>query len=1529
MARITLTINGNVADAEQKIAVIKSDLKSIGQQTVKIRVDASGLEAVNKQIITYNNSEARRLNAMARVKEAENALSIETTKFATQLAKTNAEIAKTNTELAKKAVQTEKAAQAAAKAETQEAKFSTEVAKTGVQISKSVDIGMKAAETAKNYSDAVQDAAKSTSLLGDTLDRIVAKVAVWQLLNAAVSASIGTIRSAVAEMQAVDDELVTIRKVTGMVGNDLKAVEERAYATASAYGTAASEYLNTVATFERAGYGKQSEELAELSTKLQIVGDMSAETANQFIKVVDKAYAMNASVEELTRSIDIANELDNHYASSLESIAQGMGIVAPIAAQMHVSIEELEAALATIEAATGRPATENARALRALFLNIAGDTKTEIEEVGSEIKWTVGEIEGLRDVIRQYAPEAYEAAQATGSVIDPMEAVAGLAKSMKDGLLTEQELLSMVSDIGGKLRSSQLLSLIQNWELYESMLARVENAAGSADKEVENALDSWTRKTARLSDEWTQFISHIVETDEVKSTLDTLIVLVDALDSPIGEATVKAGLLTVAFVALNKATKGALLSNLSLLIQHFMGVRSAELLAAEAAGTLDAALLGLKIVAVVALVYAAVKAVDALNTTTEEHLELLDEASSKYDEEKSKLDELNTKLKENTELLEAANKEGASEAYKNRLITENDELERQILLQKEIARRAKEKETEEAAATLTDKNYSVGTGKYRTYRRGDDEVTVEITESADIVTYTESLLKTAEAEGKVDDELLDLAQTLILVKDKLDPSSEAYAAYAKRIEDAAKETDELIKALNTEEAAVRAQANLADVSRTVEGLGMALGRGALSAEEYANKLTEFAGGYKAYYDALKSQKNAGEELADTQLHFIDIYETMLSELERLGVKIESVAIDTAALAAAMEEVEKKGSLTYRTLEELDKLYPGLSKKIVDASGNLTEQGRAALESKGAFVDLIAQEIIFNNTALDVSQQVAALQTLAMQAGVTGALVSAAFSGGLSKAIQDEVDNEMSYAQARQNILGSYSRKIQQEIKNQTYIPTGDTSKASASEKDPELEALKDAVTLEKQRLSLLEASNASDDERIAKMHDIQSALHDQAEYLRSIGASEADIKALSTEWWTIQSKIAKVYDDAAEAAKKLREEQEQAARDAFYDYVDAVTAALDAERDKQVDVLQAQLDKLTAQHDAVEEQRQEQEKLLAVEKARIALQNAKNQRTVRQYNHATNQWEWVANAKTVEDAEKAFADAQATLTEYRENRLYEQQKKAIEDQIDATKTAFDAQKKAWEDAAGAVRAGTLSVQDALKNGASDITSASAQVQTALQNLLATLNTAVQTAQAQKTPNGAFATTASGQTIAAPSGSDIAIYADNGSYKTYDSNGNWTGGGGNSASYHFDPSAATRTDYSGADPTKYYDVNGNVTGTRPGYDSGGVLHGLGGIKATREDELILPPDLTKTVIRPALDGATARALDNMRVVYGMKPAQSMTLAYGNTYADSGTHIETQYVVNGMTISQDSAKYLTVEAAMRFLRSANNLPLYYRS
>lgn len=387
---------------------------------------------------------------------------------------------------------------------------------------------------AKDAGDATENAGKKAEDTAKRVDKTskafgLLHTVFLRLAHRAISLVTRAFREAFTEMKNVDSELVVVRKVSDATAEELAVLKDRAYEVGAAYGVLASDYLNAAAEMTRAGYREQAGDLAELATKLQLVGDVSQDVANQFLIATDKSYKMNGDFQKLSLTIDKLNEIDNNFATSFEKVADGIGLLAPVAAQANVSFDEMAAAIGTVTAVTQRSGTEAARALRSLFINILKDTTTEIED---GVTWTVDEINSLSDALKKYAPEVVRAAEASGELINPMEALAALSQAYKDNLLTNQDLFEITSGLGGKLRTSQLLALIQNWDMYNQMLEKTANAAGSADKEVQNALDSWQVKLNQLKNTFTQFVQNILDTDEIKGFIDSIRFLVQSLDEP-------------------------------------------------------------------------------------------------------------------------------------------------------------------------------------------------------------------------------------------------------------------------------------------------------------------------------------------------------------------------------------------------------------------------------------------------------------------------------------------------------------------------------------------------------------------------------------------------------------------------------------------------------------------------------------------------------------------------------------------------------------------------------------------------------------------------------------------------------------------------------------------------------------------------------------------------------------------------------------------------------------------------------------
>lgn len=1146
----------------------------------------------------------------------------------------------------------------------------------------------------KNAGKAAKETSGFADLMGKSFSRIVLQMATWQMLGNAIAGVKRSFVEALDTMKSVDDEMVTIRKVTGATTAELNKIEKQAYDTASAYGVAADEYLQFVSGFSRAGYGEQASALAELAAKTQIVGDTNAETAQQFLLSVDAAYKYQGNIEKLTAVLDGANEIDNRYATSIQKVAEGLGKVAPIAAQAHVGVDELTAAIGTITAVTQRSGTEAATALRALFLNIIGDTKTEIDE---GVTWTTGEIAGLRDVIKVYAKDTYDAAQATGSVINPMKAIAGLSKSMKDGLLTEQQLMEMVSDIGGKLRTSQLLALIQNWDMYESMLTDFAGAAGSADKEVENALDSWTRKTEILNNKWTQFISHLMETDTIKGALDGVIGLVEFLDSDLGHLTLTIGGVTLAVVALSAAQKKiaaseavtgiakvskALQEAIPLLWNYAAAKKAAQSKnhAAESAltfldtGKAESLISGLKTAGWMAVITLAIAGVNKGLQMMQEATDYLNRSFAEFD---SDIKGANDSLEENrARLAEIAGMEDVWQtdeilAEKAALEETNAELEKQIAnLEKVKVAKAKLMVGGEKASAA----YVSGGTFLGGYRPGGGDAWESKAESA-----------------------------------------EAYLT------------------------AIQGATELTDAQRT-------------SIENLLGAMDEMMAAYEAL-------KDGGEKLTDAQQRELDAYYALKS------------AYDWAT---------------------------GGAQRHVDA---LIDEAKQAGDTGKALYDLVAAQITASSTELNFSQQIAALRQLAAEAGYA--------------------------AEAYGNLLNA-GRIYQQAM---VLVANG----------------------------------------KFKTLEEAQAYLTDKAwSSLTSTAPSGG---------WNSSAGMGSGGSGGGSGSGSDSAERKRAQAE-----IDALKKARDAE----IEPLDDQIDALKKQNEEIERGEKLEELKLDILKKQDALLNARNERTVRMYNAATGQWEWVADARKVKDAEEALEDAKKDLRDYERQTELDLAIEELEARKEAIKAAYQIKIDVWQDyldsLSGAVDAEGAYIAQSVqqnKDAAQEIAGAWEEAEKRRRNALVR-------AAVASLPEDNF-----GSWQHTKAGSIISDVMSDSSKKSDKSSGKKpTGGGGG--------------------------VNKVAR-----YDSGGVLKGLGGIKATADDEMVLPPDITARMLRPSANAAFQARMRELRGLYDPTPAVGRSLA-GKTDNRSYTdHSGPEYHYGNITLTQAQAETTTVA---EFMRMAHHLQPY---
>lgn len=1416
---------------------LRSELTKLASTPVKIQVDATDFNALSNQAIKTMNATARLTKAQnelavaqEKTKQTANQLAAaqqKNTQTANQLA-TQMERTATAEEKARKAnldlsreiqkatTEQEKQKTAAAQATLQQEKAATATANLAVQQEKTATAAAKAAGNLTKVGQSAKESSGFAGMMGDSLANVVGKMAAWQLLGSAISGVTNAFRDALETMKSVDDEMVTIRKVTGASTEELEKIEAQAYKTASAYGVAADEYLNSVAAFTRAGYGDQASALAELATKTQIVGDTDAKTAQQFLLSVDAAYKYKGSIESLSRVLDGANEIDNRYATSIEKIAEGLGKVAPIASQAHVGVDELTAAIGTITAVTQRSGTEAATALRALFLNIIGDTKTEIDE---GVTWTTGEIAGLRDVIKLYAKDAYEAAEATGSVINPMEAIGGLAQSMKDGLLTEQQLMEMVSDIGGKLRTSQLLALIQNWDMYQSMLGDYANALGSADKEVENALDSWSRKTEILRNKWTEFISHLVETDGIKNLIDSVTDLVEGLDegaqalSIFGEA--------ISFVI-------------------------------ELASTLVSAL-GKTIGAVS-------KWARSVGGDYEVFTEDIAAANEKIKDNKARLDEIN-----NTPWNERTT---AILAEKEALEKENAELEANIQLMEK--KNYKAADTQAGAEVEVTRGTSVKSGL----------LGMEWSSMEDAVDAINRIY----GEGTLASRIY--ISNLAEVNDTIKASGDALNNYL----------------ANTIE-------KYSDMMRK----GIALTDQQIIEYEGAKEAAEQQAGA---YEVLAAN---GDTLTESQLRVIEALE---GTVEATG----AAAQEQDVLVQAMAELTSAGHLTEEMYQALIAVYPQLAEaatqtadgyeiqrsalenlmsaeqrqqaEIQNTVSKLIEEAQQAGYTGQAMYDYAASLVTAGNTQLNVSQQIAALQAIAQQAGYTAQAIAQVFAMyGNATVTHDQISG--------------YIRTMKLK-----YGKTVTEQEAASALLNERWNALKNNYT---PTISVPSVSYPSGGGYSGG---------------GSSGGSSGRGSSSSSK------------SDSA-ARKKAQ----------------AAIKQLKKERDAELDVIQDQIDALEEQAKIEDRQAKIEEYKLDILKKQDAVMNARNERTVRQYNASTGQWEWVADATKVKKAEEDLENAKKALREYERKIELDLAVEELKTRQEAIKAAYQIKIDAWQDYLDGLSSAIASEKSLLDQSVLNNWDAASQINQAMQSIIdaktAAANTPVDGGGGSSGDGGGGGSSSGGTGQTSPNGwiqdrinsgdtlgeaqrswASLYIYPggtrpSSGSYNNMGiknmiiegmqlwygttSDGKW-GGGSYDAAGGRDAERAHQLFYNFRGKYGTYAEFKSATGY---YDEGGILQGMGGIKATPRDEIVLPPKLAARMLTPQASRVFQARVSELGYVYGAEQGIPKSLRGNSDNRSYTDNSGTRYQIGSIVMTEQQAKNTTIyEAAQQ----AHNLQAF---
>lgn len=1539
---------------------LQADIKKLRSKTIKIGVDASGFNALNKATMQNIRDVTSFANATTKAKNA-------TTDFA--------------------------------RAQKQVADSST-----------------KAATATKQVGTAAAQASKSTKLLGDSIGSIAAKMAGWQIMGELVSKPIAAFKEAVQTMKEVDSELVNIQKVTGSTDAEMAKLTDRAYQMASAYGRTATEVLAASTEFARAGYGDQIESLSEMSILLQNVGDVSSETANKFLLSVDAAWKLGGSEKELMAVMDGLNEITNRNATDMDKLATGMTVAATYFAESGESIQTFSALMGAGTAITQRSGPEIGRALKAITMNIRqirGETEDgELINDESIAKAAVA----LKEFAGISTMENGEL-RLTSDVLDEL--------ADKWDTLSQVQQSAIAEALGGKYHSNVVAALMGDWEMVEKMMTDYAEGAGSVLEENEIYQNSWLAKTNKLSSTWTEFVSHVLETDAIKGVLDGAITAIELLDTESTKAVATITALAAAFGGLGKAAMAfkatdfsSVLLGMTASVTDFKAGLSllTEVMMKSplfAVGGAVAAAIGIATI------------IDGVTTTLDEQREKVAELQAQYDELtgpsseyadlSSRADTLTTAEKNRLAILEAQ----TAELERQLQIERDQEFEK---FQKEqgpgsvVFDGDDKKHSSMAGDVVKLKELTTGQDRLNKAFLDGSKSEAEYREGlqgiiADQAEYYESLVKYKEQNRELTESQYEFIEAYEQMLNRL--SSTETGDLGIRL--AFEEFDGVFKTVDSDVGKTvvnmsKLRKSLQDAGASAEDIERTFSNMDLddtvvtfdiegNTEEAIGELEELGIAIRSVdgqsvtidYNAFMEMANAIGLSRDEAMKFLGA----ASQLD--GVSLENVkdeVLDFQGLMYAAGDTKVNPTFTADTSAATSStqgfidLLNSIPRKITTVlttanNGSIPTLGTFGGKAKGdknfaGGTVLLGDQysptgspmpelVITKGSAFIAGANGPEIRTLPAGSQIlpysetkkvlarSGAPTNAfpAFASGAnlwkyyygtSSSTNKSSSGKGSSNKKTSSGKGSSSKKTSSKSSTSS---KGSSSSSDSWKDDPKVEEHEKIVSLLESELELMEAQGKPTSERIAKMKQIQSALHDQAEYMRSIGADQEEINKLSIEWWRTQEDIKKVQESLWSELEDAVDKELERARDA---------------RDKELEALDKRIESLSKEREEKQAQVTLEEKLLAVEEARAALQNAQNERNVRYFNAATGQWEWGADVNTVKSAKENLDSAIKDLDDYRSELEYEAAIEAIEERKKAINSAYDALEGGWERITESVQKPTRAISKILADIAQNGTPLmKAQVkQTGL--LLGDLNNYISAAIASTTGasvvggGGEFATKdytkdttdysslmdrakdeAEFQYWAEQRANKMAAQGIDPESEGYRSNAEiyeeWKAkkyGTGTSSSSSSSASGVknktVKVQANGKAPAglstgdKVETAGGTyeITGVKADgsyeskkvYDSGGILKGMGGIKATNRDEIVIPPDVTDFMLNPSADSVFKQRMSELRYMYGGVPNQAASVAGtpagGATYDHSGD----EYHYGNITLTEEQAKSMTI-------------------
>lgn len=1028
---------------------------------------------------------------------------------------------------------------------------------------------------------------------------------------------------------------------------------------------------------------QDSATLAKVAALYQNVADGAVSASDSASFIISQMKAFGIEAENSIDIINAVNAVSNNFAVSSTDISSAL---TKTSSAMSVLGNDFQSTIGLVTAGAeimNGQAGKVARGLRTIGNNFASAAKE-----ADNIEYSVGGVTKSLDLLNEK----------TGDIKSTFKIFSDLKDDWDS--MTNAEKQALAITYAGQTQFEVFAAVMNNFQTAIDATTTAFNSAGSAMQENEKYMDSVEAKENKLKAEFEDFSNRVLSKELVTGFLDAGTAMLDFANNDVGAAITRVTGLTAGITGLI-GIAGTLIGKISEM--------RAALSAAGAGNTIVSILTSPKTLLIIAGVVAAViglveviklikGAVDEANKSIEELNEEYKQTQDEIDATTTKLDEYKQKLQE----LKETPDENRGKAWRE----ERDEIELNIKAAEqylEILERAAKQQGERLLQGKSVTGYSVKQSNIET-QYSPDGTTYQTTSQGFYLNAEQVKVLTAQYGS--------LKEAYLAATDALEEYLPNIDWVALSTMDEADQLDYLQTQLagigvyfsevkETQEEAATTMAELANKTGELTQAEKELAQQKLDTWKYAvqqegaNKET-----ISSYIDLAAKLQGLDLATADANEKLVFLGNTLgrtKEEAIEFGVQngylstssynaynnVVKLADGTLALKSNCEKAKDGTWQLKQSVEELATASVTGNEEAYNLAEQLLAQSKQANSTKASINDLVAQEIIFNNTGYTVEQKIAALQALAIQAGVTRtelASVDTAFIAGTarSKTYQDNLKyattqlgmnkkDAVAWAKSQNyssqtGDLTDYYAQIQKLIDKAGkgagaggYSGGGGSSKTkSAAEKAAEEAAAAAKQAWENQKQKELWELEQQEKAIQAKVDSAKAEVDDYQNQLTAISKAQKEQTEAIKKELEAQLKVIQSQKDALEAqqdALDARADDLDRLIDYNQEYADKQIENLEAEKDAIQETIDAINEKYDKQIEALETTNKELDKEIEREKLLKALADARAKKTLVFKN----------GRFTYEQDIEAVSKAQADLDKFDREQQIEKEKELIEE----------------------------------------------------------------------------------------------------------------------------------------------------------------------------------------------------------------------------------------------------------------------------